>query len=50
MVVFYFSANAVDVWVAKQQRRELGLCEECGGVYNAETCDKQKCPMKGKQR
>lgn len=48
MVVFYFSANAVDVWVAKQQRRELGLCEECGGVYDAATCTKANCPMKAK--
>lgn len=48
MVVCYFGAQQVDVAVAKQQRRQLGLCEECGGLYNAESCQQDKCPMKAK--
>ncbi|KAF6259211.1 hypothetical protein COO60DRAFT_1638555 [Scenedesmus sp. NREL 46B-D3] len=48
MVVCYFGAQQVDVIIAKQQRRQLGLCEECGGLYSAGDCRQDKCPMKSK--
>ena len=46
LVVFYFSSQIIDSSVAKSQRRQLGLCEECGGVYTAATCRKDNCPLK----
>lgn len=48
LVAFYFSSQIIDKAVAKAQRRQLGLCEECGGVYSAATCQKTNCPQKGK--
>eukprot|EP00798_Chlamydomonas_sp_ICE-L_P014152 gene14152-biopygen23233 len=36
----------VDVFVAKAQRKQLGMCEECGGVYNPSTCEMEECPSK----
>jgi hypothetical protein len=41
-----FSAPAVDAWFARRQRRELGLCERCGGVNDAATCREGACPMR----
>lgn len=32
MVVFYYSSQLVDAYVARSQRRALGICEECGGI------------------
>lgn len=46
LVAFYFSSQVIDKAVARSQRRELGLCEECGGVYEAATCQKANCPLK----
>jgi hypothetical protein len=48
MVVCYFGAQQVDVIIAKQQRRQLGLCEECGGLYSVDSCKQGNCPMKAK--
>jgi acid phosphatase family membrane protein YuiD len=48
MVVCYFAAQQIDVIIAKQQRRQLGLCEECGGMYSADSCKQGNCPMKAK--
>lgn len=39
-------ALQVDKFVARQQRRQLGLCEECGGLYEAATCQQQGCPSR----
>lgn len=36
----------VDKVVAKAQRRELGICESCGGIYDADQCARGSCPMK----
>ncbi len=49
MLAAILSARYVDDWVAKQQRKQLGLCETCGGVYDPATCSQDKCPMKNKQ-
>ncbi|KAF8062746.1 hypothetical protein HT031_004076 [Scenedesmus sp. PABB004] len=46
MAAFYFGAQYVDVFVARQQRRELGLCEACGGVYEPASCSQAQCPMR----
>ena len=48
MVASVFLASKVDDIIAKSQRRELGLCEECGGLYNLELCQEGNCPSKGK--
>jgi hypothetical protein len=48
MLAFYFSSNYVDVYIAKQQRKQLGLCERCGGLNDAATCSQDGCPMKSK--
>ena len=48
MVASVFFASKVDDVVARSQRRELGLCEECGGLYNADLCAAGKCPSRGK--
>jgi acid phosphatase family membrane protein YuiD len=48
MVLSYFGAQRIDVVIAKQQRRQLGLCEECGGMYSADSCKQGNCPMKAK--
>jgi hypothetical protein len=45
MVACLLGASAVDAWVARQQRRQLGLCEKCGGVYEAASCSQQGCPL-----
>lgn len=42
-----YLATKVDRVVARAQRRELGLCEECGGLYEPESCAEGKCPMRG---
>lgn len=37
-------ALQVDKVVAKAQRRELGLCEHCGGMNDPALCKAGKCP------
>jgi hypothetical protein len=48
MVVFYFGSQQIDVVIARQQRKQLGLCEGCGGLHDPATCAQDKCPMKGR--
>ena len=45
MLLFVGSARQVDVQVARAQRRQLGLCEACGGVNEPGTCAQKGCPM-----
>jgi hypothetical protein len=40
------SYRQVDVFIARQQRKQLGLCQECGGLYDAPTCTQKNCPLK----
>ena len=49
MLAFYFGSKQVDVFIAKQQRKQLGLCEQCGGLNDPATCSQGSCPMKSKQ-
>ena len=46
LVAFYFSSQYIDKYVAKSQRRQVGLCEECGGVNDPATCQSRTCPLK----
>lgn len=48
MLASVLLATKVDVFIARAQRRDLGLCEECGGLNEPETCDNGKCPYKQK--
>ena len=48
LVAFYFSSQLVDKFVAASQRRALGLCEECGGMYSAASCTQKNCPARRK--
>lgn len=38
LLLVYASSQVVDAFVARAQRRQLGLCEKCGGLYNRESC------------
>ena len=49
LVVLFVSSKQVGLWFARAQRRQLGLCEECGGLYEAATCQQQRCPLRQKQ-
>lgn len=46
MAASVLGAKQVDVLVARAQRRQLGLCEECGGVFEAATCAERNCPLR----
>lgn len=46
MLASVFAARGVDAAVARAQRRELGLCEQCGGVNDAGSCSEKGCPLK----
>jgi hypothetical protein len=46
LIAIYLSSTLVDSFVARMQRRQLGLCEECGGVYEPSSCMQTQCPYK----
>lgn len=46
MLAAVLGAKNVDEWVAKAQRRQLGLCESCGGVNDPATCSQASCPLR----
>ena len=46
MMASFLLAYKVDSAVARQQRRDLGLCEACGGLNERESCREKGCPMK----
>lgn len=48
LLLLYLSSTLVDKFVAKGQRRQLGLCEECGGVNDPATCQQQGCPSRSR--
>lgn len=39
-------APQVDQFVARDQRRQLGLCERCGGMNEPGSCAEANCPMR----
>lgn len=48
MLACVLGASKVDVFIARNQRRQLGLCEECGGVNEPGSCAAGNCPMRNK--
>ena len=48
MLASVLLATKVDVYIARAQRRDLGLCEYCGGIYEPEKCNAGDCPLKKK--
>ena len=46
MMASFLLAYKVDSAVSRQQRRDLGLCEACGGLNEKESCRERGCPMK----
>ena len=46
MMASFLLAYRVDSAVARQQRRDLGLCEACGGLNERGSCREKGCPMK----
>lgn len=46
LVILYFSSTKIDVYIARSQRKQLGLCEQCGGLYDMESCPNASCPMR----
>lgn len=46
LVLLYTSSRVIDNYVANSQRRQLGLCEKCGGLYDEGTCPEKDCPKK----
>lgn len=48
LLTLYFSSSTVDQFVARAQRKELGLCEQCGGLYEMKTCPKDSCPYRSR--
>lgn len=49
MAAAFFLNNKVDEVIAKQQRKDLGLCEKCGGLYEGGPgCPVNDCPNRNK--
>ena len=46
MASSFFLALKVDEFIARAQRKQLGLCEMCGGVTEAATCTLAGCPLR----
>jgi hypothetical protein len=46
LVALYFSSKFIDEYVAISQRRQLDICEQCGGLNAQETCQENDCPYK----
>lgn len=46
LVALYFSSRFIDEYVAVSQRRQLGICEKCGGVNDRDSCAEVDCPRR----
>ncbi len=46
LLTLYLSSSQLDIFVARAQRRKLGLCEQCGGLYSPASCTEKGCPMR----
>lgn len=49
LVALYFSSKFIDEYVAVSQRRQLGICEKCGGLNDKSTCLEKECPLRNIQ-
>lgn len=50
MASTFFLGLKVDEVIARQQRRQLGLCPDCGGLYTPDDCQPADCPCKQQQK
>jgi hypothetical protein len=50
MLATVLAYRQVDVYIAKKQRQQLGLCVECGGLNDPGNCPVAKCPSKQQQQ
>jgi len=48
MIAVVASGGKVDEAIARSQRRQLGLCERCGGVNEPGSCPEAGCPLRDK--
>eukprot|EP01025_Chloroclados_australasicus_P018446 TRINITY_DN1968_c0_g2_i1.p2 TRINITY_DN1968_c0_g2~~TRINITY_DN1968_c0_g2_i1.p2 ORF type:complete len:129 (-),score=10.78 TRINITY_DN1968_c0_g2_i1:940-1326(-) len=46
LMLSIFLAGFVDRLIAKAERSQLGLCQECGGLFDPINCPKLQCPYK----
>lgn len=46
LVALYFSSRFIDEYVAVSQRRQLGICEKCGGLNDRDSCAEVDCPQR----
>eukprot|EP01025_Chloroclados_australasicus_P005105 TRINITY_DN11440_c0_g1_i1.p2 TRINITY_DN11440_c0_g1~~TRINITY_DN11440_c0_g1_i1.p2 ORF type:complete len:128 (+),score=8.24 TRINITY_DN11440_c0_g1_i1:179-562(+) len=48
MLASYFGASVIDQYVAAAQRKQLGLCTKCGGLYEGDgvVCEEEACPRR----
>lgn len=46
LLAFYLSSRYIDRAVAQAQRRSMGLCEECGGLYDPTSCPEPACKQR----
>ena len=49
LVALYFSSKFIDEYVAVSQRRQLGICEKCGGMNDRDRCAETDCPQRSSQ-
>jgi hypothetical protein len=49
LVALYFSSKFIDEYIAVSQRRQLGICEKCGGLNDKSTCSEKECPLRNNQ-
>ncbi len=49
LVALYFSSKFIDDYAAASQRKQLGLCEKCGGLYDGSSCPERNCPEKARR-
>lgn len=50
LLLLYLSSTQVDRFIARGQRRQLGLCEECGGLFQPGSCTEKACPARQQQQ
>jgi hypothetical protein len=50
LLLLYLSSTQVDRFIARGQRRQLGLCEECGGLFQPASCTEKACPAQRQQQ
>jgi hypothetical protein len=46
LVASVLLAYKVDEAIARAQRRDLGICQECGGLFDARSCEEKRCPLR----